>query len=101
MVFAVNAFGQSPASSKINAPTASAVSSSFFGTHVIGDDSALPPANWFGQFRLWDTGTNWFQIEKHPSVVVNSVSHNATTGKSTLYVPGQLACSGHQLERSS
>lgn len=58
-------------------PGENAMGASFFGMHVNSLNNGYPPAGWFGGNRLWDSGTNWFQIE----AVAGSYNFgSATTG---------------------
>jgi hypothetical protein len=55
-----------------------------YGIDINHDQDALPPTGWFGQQRLWDSGTNWFQMEPNQSATINAVAR--TGGISTVYV---------------
>jgi hypothetical protein len=55
-----------------------------YGMHITQDKDPLPPTGWFGQQRLWDSDTNWYQMEPHQSVTITAVAR--TNGTSTVYV---------------
>jgi hypothetical protein len=66
-----------------------AIPTSFFGIHVNHPTTALPPMGWFGTQRLWNTQTNWPQIETTPQINISAVQRSS--GYSTItvsFLPG-------------
>jgi len=55
-----------------------------YGMHINQDTDPLPPTGWFGQQRLWDSQTNWYQLEPNQSVTITAVAR--TNDTSTVYV---------------
>jgi hypothetical protein len=60
-----------------------------FGIHVNSTGDAEPPSGWFGQQRLWDTATNWYQIETQAPLTITNVAR--TNGTSTITVSSSTA----------
>lgn len=71
-------------SRKIPGITTTTIPDTLFGIHVNSSGSALPPSGWFGQQRLWDTATNWYQIETQAPLTITNVAR--TSGTSTITV---------------
>jgi len=77
--------GQLPFSNAVPYTVTSAlIPLGFFGIHVNDISSAMPPSGWFGMQRLWNTHTDWYEIEQQPQLAISGVQRAA--GTSTLTV---------------
>jgi len=74
------------ANKKSHPPTISGttIPASLFGMHVNSSGSALPPTGWFGQQRLWDTQTNWYQIETNAPLTITNIQRSGGTSTITV-----------------